>query len=65
MSRTKRNFPAKRWMRRPRTQQEIRENEGAELEGIKVRRKGKKKKPPTSWDDKFISARYETDHHTK
>lgn len=62
MSRTKRQQPT-HWLRHPKTTQEIRENEAARLEGHRVRRAGKKSKPPTAWDDGRIAATRETDYH--
>ena len=41
MSRTRRNIEHASWYRNPHTQQEIRENHAAELDGIHVRRKGR------------------------
>ncbi len=61
MSRTKRQIPARIYMRSPRTKQEIAANHAAQVDGMPVRSTRKGKKPPTSWDDINISASYETD----
>ena len=57
MSRTKRKIPHVRMLRRPKTTQELTENEAAVLDGVYVRYA--RKKLPTNWDDKQISARKE------
>ncbi len=59
MSRTRRKLPANKFMRRPKTLQELRENEGALKDGVPVRKKRCKKHLPTAWDDKVIAALYE------
>jgi hypothetical protein len=44
-------------LRRPKTTQELTENEAAVLDGVYVRYA--RKKLPTNWDDRQISARKE------
>ena len=74
MSRTKRNLPPKRgfYFRKPRTTQEIRENEGflvdvnmdKELPSISGLNR-MRRYIPTHWDDIVLSAYFESDYKMK
>jgi hypothetical protein len=58
MSRTKRNIPHARFLRRPKTTQELAENKASVLvDGIPVRHS--RQNIPTHRDDRIISARNE------